>query len=316
MRPLRSSSSAARRSRLALPVALLAATLVLTLSLRIVTVRSDIAAFLPAGHTTAARVMLEQLRGGPATSLVLLGIEGAAPATSRASAASWRQPSAGPGSSPSWRMASRRWGADARFLFRRRYLLSPLTTPAAFTTDRLHADFGACSPASPPPPRRWSSGTASRTRPAPFPILPESGPAEARCAGRGVWFAPHRDRALILVRIRANGLDLVAEDRAIAAIQAASRRRRRRRVRAGAGRLLDSGPAVFAHDAARAIRRDVRLIAIVSTLLVMALVGMAVPLALRGRCHRGADLAQHQRRPARRAGRFSVSFTASPWASG
>ena len=48
MRPLRSSSSAARRSRLALPLALVAAMLVLILSLRIVTLRTDMTDFLPA----------------------------------------------------------------------------------------------------------------------------------------------------------------------------------------------------------------------------------------------------------------------------
>ncbi len=36
--------------------------------------------FLPAGGTPAARLMLDELRSGPATSLILIGIEGAPPA--------------------------------------------------------------------------------------------------------------------------------------------------------------------------------------------------------------------------------------------
>ncbi len=82
-----------------------------------------------------------------------------------------------------------------------------------------------------------------------------------------MWFAPERDRALILCRTRANGLDLAAQDavgRTIDRAFAAARPD-------PAARLLVSGPAVFAREAAQTIRRDVRLLSIVSTILVMGL---------------------------------------------
>ncbi len=256
------------RRGLALPAALAGAGLLLALSLHMVTVRSDIAAFLPAGRTPAARVMLQQLRSGPATSLILLGIEGAPPA---ALARISRDMAALLGRSGAFSLVENGQdalaGQDALFLFRHRYLLSPTTTTAAFTTASLHRDF-----------KRLLAGLASDAAPLveqygladpPGAFLNVAhiwvGSSPVRAAD-GVWFAPHRDRALLLARIRANGLDLVAEGRAVGAIQAAFAR-----ADPGPARLLLSGPAVFARDAAHAIRRDVRFISIVSTLLIVAL---------------------------------------------
>ncbi len=74
-------------------------------------------------------------------------------------------------------------------------------------------------------------------------------------------------RALLLARTRAGGMDVPAQEAALGAIEAAfaaaSRRRRR-------GWCV-AGPAVFARDAARAIRGDVERISAVSTLLVVGL---------------------------------------------
>ncbi len=257
-----------RARKLALPAALLAAALVLALSFHCVTVRSDMAAFLPAGGTPAARLTLAQLRGGPAVSLILIGIEGAPAATlARIS----RVLAAALGRSGQFSLIENGQqalgGADLRFLFRHRYLLSPLTTPSAFTTRSLSADF-----------ERLLAGLASSAAPLveqyglPDPIGAFSDIARTWANGSnmrevdGTWFAPHRNRALLLVRTRAKGLDLVAEDRALTAIRGAFAAARPR-----PARLLLAGPAVFAHDAAHAIRRDVRMIAIVSTLLIVAL---------------------------------------------
>jgi predicted exporter len=82
----------------------------------------------------------------------------------------------------------------------------------------------------------------------------------------GVWFAPEQDRALILARTRAGGLDIVGQDAVDTAVRQAF---------AGAkpdsARLLAAGPAVFAREAAHAIRSDVERLSIASTVLVAAL---------------------------------------------
>ncbi len=102
----------------------------------------------------------------------------------------------------------------------------------------------------------------------------------------GVWFAPERDRALLLLQTRAAGMDIGAQDGAEAAIQAAFAA-----AGPGAARLLAAGPAVFARAAAAGIRSDVRLCSIASGLLVTGLLlwrfrslavlaAVAVPLLL------------------------------------
>ncbi|MBS0642258.1 MAG: MMPL family transporter, partial [Proteobacteria bacterium] len=77
---------------------------------------------------------------------------------------------------------------------------------------------------------------------------------------------PDANRALMLVRMKAAGLDLTAQDQADAAIRAAFAV-----ASPGPARLLVSGPAIFARDAERSIRSDVRLLSIASTVLVAGL---------------------------------------------
>src|SRR4051812_25572977 len=63
---------------------LLAAVLVLVVCgiltfTRVVNLRTDMAEFLPSGGTPASRLLLRQLQSGAAASLLLVGIENAAP---------------------------------------------------------------------------------------------------------------------------------------------------------------------------------------------------------------------------------------------
>lgn len=246
------------------------------------------AEFLPAGTTPSARLMLNELRSGPGTSLILIGIENASAAELARISSAMAASLAASGAFAFVDNGEETLGSqDERFLFAHRYLLSSVTTADAFAAPALRRDFerllaGLASSASPlvtrfgleDPPgafldllRRWG------------------GESPVRRVG-GVWFAPDRDRALILCRTRASGLDLAGQDvasRAIAAGFAAAR--------PGRARLLVSGPAVFAREAAAGIRADVRLLSIASGLLVVGLLvwrfrsplviaAIAVPLVL------------------------------------
>ena len=181
------------------------------------------AAFLPAGRTEASRFMLQQLQGGAASSLILVGIEGAPPAElARISTAMASALSAA---------ACSRWSATARrrWTGRTRHGCSrtatscrPGVTAEAFTADALRADFGRLlaqlrSSASPL--------AAQFGLPDPTGALLAMAPAwvassAVRTVG-GVWFAPERDRALLLLQTAAPGMDIGAQDAAEAAIQAA-----------------------------------------------------------------------------------------------
>ena len=248
---------------------MLAAALIAVLCFRfVVTLRTDMADFLPQGGTPPARLMLDQLRSGPATSLILIGIEGAPPVElariSRAMTAALD--------------ASGRFAfvggdqqgldeTDEQFLFAHRYLLSDVTMPAAFAVPALRQDFerllqGLASSAAPvveqfglaDPPGAFLAIARS--------WIGESGIRQVD----GVWFAPHRDRALILCRSKVNGLDLAGQDAVAGAIATAFAS-----ARPGGARLLASGPAVFAREAARNIRSDISLISILSTVLIVGL---------------------------------------------
>jgi len=250
--------------RLPVLLALAAAVALLAGALARITIRTDMAAFLPAGSTPAARLILEEARTGTASGLLFMGIEGApVPELARISRAMvatlegtglFAVVAGGQAALPEGQMEA---------LFARRYLLAP----ADFSEAGLHAGLvrllrelrGAAGPlaakfglADPPGAfvealKAWSAGSAVR------PI-------------DGAWFAPERDRALLLARTKAGGLDVAGQEAASAAIQAAFAA-----ARPGAARLLVAGPAIFARDSARAIRGDVERISVLSTLLVAGL---------------------------------------------
>ncbi len=257
-------------SRRIVPVlgALVAAGLALFAALSAVTVRTDMADFLPQGGTEAARLVMQEARAGSATGLILMGIEGAPPPElARISIAL----AAGLRASSLFSVVAGGQAAmsepDQADLFARRYLLAP-------------ADFSV------PALRGALEGLLRQLRSSAAPLAVQFGLADPPGAFLallrtwvgssqvrtvdGAWFAPagsdHADRALLLARTQAGGMDVPAQEAATAAIEAAFQA-----AGPGPARLLIAGPAVFARDAARAIKGDVHRIAIVSTAMVVVL---------------------------------------------
>ncbi len=229
-----------------------------------ISIRTDMTEFLPAGRTQAAKLVMEEARAGTATGLILVGLEGADIADlariSRAMAAALTK-------TELFRLVA---GGEAALppsalqdLFARRYLLAD----ADFAAPALHAGMEALL-------RQLRSSAAPLVSqfgiadpPGAFLALLRRWGGDSRVRSiDGAWFAADRDRALLLVRTKAGGMDVPAQQIATAAIadafQAAS---------PGSARLLVAGPAVFARDAARAIRGDVERLSILSTLLIALL---------------------------------------------
>ena len=234
--------------------------------------RADLSDFVPAGDSASGRLMRAEIRGGEATSLILMGLEGKDPTELAricdALAAGLRR-------SETFAFVANGHGlvgdAELEWLFRYRYLLSPGATEASFETAALRQAFeglltGLQGSASPLFAR---FGFADPTGASLALALSARGASEVRTR-YGVWFAPaHPDRpnrALLIARMRLGGVNVAAQDEALAAIRTAFAA-----TRPGETRLLLSGPAVYAHDAAHAIRGDVRLLSIVSTFLIAAL---------------------------------------------
>jgi len=233
-----------------------------------VEMRSDMADFLPAGQTDAARFMLRELRSGTATGLILVGLDRApAPDLARISASVARALDRSGLFSLVSNGQQALDGPDGQALFDARYLLSPGTTADAFATAALHADMerllqGLQSSASPLVSRLGLPDPTGA-----FPALAQAwiGGSQVRTQD-GVWFAPDQDRALLLAQTRAGGMDLAAQDQVDAAIRNAFAS-----AAPGPARLLVSGAAVFARQAAHAIKADVEMLSVASALLVAGL---------------------------------------------
>ena len=247
--------------------ALAAAVGLLALVIARADIRTGLADFLPAGRSPAARLMLQELREGAAAALILVGVEGAPPA--ELARITREMADALPRTGLFAQVAAGEAGFEGEeaFFFPRRYLLSPATSSAAFEVPALRADLqrllrelrGAASPLA----ARYGVADPLGAFPAWLGSL--AGASRVRVVD-GAWFAPDRDRALLLARTRAGGLDARAQERASAAIEAAFRA-----ARPGAARLLVAGPARFAQDAARSIRGDVELVTMLSTALIALL---------------------------------------------
>ena len=236
---------------------------------------TDLSAFLPAHPTASQQLLVDQLRDGPASRLILIAIEQGQP-RARAQA--------------SVSMASRLRGdpqfsrvnngepvsaqRDREFLFRNRYLLSDNVTAARFSADGLHAAIAdtieeLASPA----------GLLLKS------LLPNDPTGEMLhivdglehmpqpATGDGIWVSRDGSRALLAAQTAAGGSDTDAQQRAIGAIRAAFAAALRDSTENGAQSLLlkMSGPGVFAVAARAKIERAAIRLSIVSGILVVGL---------------------------------------------
>ena len=258
----RNLTQAGRNRAVPILGALALAVLILLAVLSRINVRTDMAEFLPRGGTDAARLVLDEAREGSAAGLILAGIEGApAPELARISRTMAQAlPQTGLFALVAGGQAAL---PDGEALFARRYLLAP----ADFSAEALRAGLEELL-------RQLRSSAAPLVvqfglpdPPGAFAIAMRAWARDSRVRNvEGAWFAPGRDRALLLARTRAGGLDVPGQEAAIAAVTAAFRA-----AQPGPAKLLIAGPGVFARDAARAIKGDVERIAILSTALVALL---------------------------------------------
>ncbi len=240
--------------------------LLLVIVLTQIDIRADMTDLLPRGQTKAERFLMGELRTGPATAIVLLGLENAtAPELARIS----RAMKTALDRSGLFELVSNGEIGDAEaagqaLLFARRYLLSPATVPDAFTTEALRADlqrvFGLLQSSASPLVGRY--GLADPTGASLALLHVWSGTSNVRTVD-GVWLAADRDRALLLAKLRSGGMDVSAEEQAARAIEVAFAG-----ANPGGARLLATGPAIFSRDAARGIRADIHLLSAASAFLV------------------------------------------------
>jgi len=237
---------------------------------------ADMSVFLPREPTPEQRLLVEQLREGMVSRLILVGVEGgdaqARAETSRRLAASLRADT---------RFASVNNGetthlqADQRWLFDNRYALSPRMTPAHFSEAGLRTalqdtlDFLA-SPA----------GLLAKPLVTRDPTGEMMGLLQGLASGgqpqrdeHGVWTSRDGDTALLVLLTRASGADIDAQEAAMAAVRAAfdAARAPQSPTAGGALKLEMTGPGVFSVESRDTIKSEVSRIATLGTVLVVTL---------------------------------------------
>jgi predicted exporter len=236
---------------------------------------TDLSAFLPATPTPKQQLLVDQLRDGPASRLILIAIEqgdaGGRARISAAMAARLRRDRQFTGVNNGEPVSAER---DRDFLFQHRYLLSDKVTAARFSAAGLHAAIAdtiedLASPA----------GLLLKS------LLPDDPTGEmlhivdqleripAPTASDGVWASPDGARALMVAQTAAGGSDTDAQAAAIAAIHTAFAAAAGESTAGGAKatRLKLSGPGVFAVEARAKIERAAVRLSIVSSILVVTL---------------------------------------------
>src|ERR1700682_467364 len=184
---------------------------------------TDLSAFLPATPTPSQQLLVDQLRDGPASRLILIAIEGgdagAQGGVSIAMASRLRRDPQFSSVNNGEPVTAER---DREFLFQHRYLLSDRVTAARFAPAALHDAIGEtiddlASPAGlllksllPNDPTGEMLHIIDQLQRTPLPATSE-----------GAWASPDGARALMVAQTAASGSDTDAQDSAIEAIRAA-----------------------------------------------------------------------------------------------
>ncbi|MFT0168603.1 MMPL family transporter [Paraburkholderia mimosarum] len=234
---------------------------------------ADLSAFLPRSPSPKQQVLVDQLRDGLASRLILIGIDGGYESTraalSRRVAQTLR---ADPQFAAVHNGADENDARDEQFMFAYRYVLSPAVTPQRFTEHGLHDALGESLDLL-----TSSAGLIAKD------LLPRDPTGEvaamlgqldsaAQPASRaGVWASRDGRRAVLVAQTVAAGSDTDAQGRAIDAVRQAFAAAAATLPNASAYQVSMTGPGVFAVATRDAIRHDVERLSTLSLVLIVAL---------------------------------------------
>ncbi|MBI4695220.1 MAG: MMPL family transporter [Gammaproteobacteria bacterium] len=234
---------------------------------------TDMSAFLPRAPAPEQQALVDQLREGVASRIVLAAIEGADAATraslSRAMAQRLRDD---PAFARVENGESGGTSADQSFVWRNRYVLSAAVDAERFTAAglrrALERDLEIL--ASGMEPLLKASITRDPTGEA-IGLAQTLGGEVHREIRAGVWTARDGARALLLFQTRAAGFDVDGQEHAVDAIAGAFAAARAAQPAAAGARLVMSGPGVFAVRTRAAMKHDVSLYSTVAMSVIVAL---------------------------------------------
>lgn len=262
-------SAPARRGRTAI-----ALWLAFTLACAIIISRSqfttDLSAFLPRSPTPAQQLLLDQIRDGLASRLILVGITGAdAPTRARLSKQIAQRLRADPAFVSVNNGEPVSAERDRAFLFNNRYLLSPAVAPTRFSADGLHDALSDSIDLLASPAGLLVKSLLPRDPTGEMvQLLDQLGSGTRPQMIDGAWASRDGARALMLMQTRASGSDTDAQQRAMAAIRQAFD------TAPGAtpaARLEMTGPGVFSVTSRDTIKSQVSRLSIIGMALIATL---------------------------------------------
>ncbi|WP_322073564.1 MMPL family transporter [Burkholderia cepacia] len=242
---------------------------------------ADLSAFLPSSPSAGQRVLVDQLRDGIVSRLILVAIEGGDAATraalSRRVAGTLR---ADPQFAAVHNGEAANDARDRQFIFDHRYLLSPAVTPQRFSADGLHQALGDSLDLLSSSAGLVAKALLPRDPTGEVATLVDQLDGAAQPASRdGVWASRDGTRAVLVVQTAAAGSDTDAQARAIDAVrrafaaakQTAKQASKQAMPNAAAATLAMTGPGVFSVDTRDTIRHDVERLSTASVVLIVAL---------------------------------------------
>ncbi|HGO6125793.1 TPA: MMPL family transporter [Burkholderia cepacia] len=233
---------------------------------------ADLSAFLPSSPSAGQRVLVDQLRDGIVSRLILVAIDGGDAATraalSRRVAGTLR---ADPQFAAVHNGEAANDALDRQFIFDHRYLLSPAVTPQRFSAGGLHQALGDSLDLLSSSAGLVAKAMLPRDPTGEVAALVDQLDGAAQPASRdGVWVSRDGTRAVLVVQTAAAGSDTDAQARAIDAVRRAFAAAKQA-VPNAAATLAMTGPGVFSVDTRDTIRHDVERLSTASVVLIVAL---------------------------------------------
>ena len=233
------------------------------------TIRSDLSLFLPTGATPVERLLLNELNNGPATRLLLIGIQGGSVeqrvAASRQMAQQLKQSE----------LFSRVDNGVAsvstihqRPLFNYRYLLSQHSNPEAFTTERLkEALTERLRELQSPIPSPFKSLLPADPGGEYQALLRQWLPTSRPHLTQGVWSSADGSRTLLVVETKASGFAFDAQQQAVEQLHSSFQSVEH----SDQLNLIISGPGAFGVQSRSLIQHETRNLSLLASAGVMLL---------------------------------------------
>lgn len=233
---------------------------------------ADLSAFMPAAPDARQQVLVEQLQGGAASRLMLIGIEGGNAAQRADASKALARALRGTGLFDQVQNGERdQWESVGAWLLAHRYQLSPAVNPERFTEAGLRDAIDETLSLLGTPAGAALKPLLDRDPTGEMQRLVESLiPAQSPRLADGVWVSRSAERAILLAGTQASGSDLDAQAAAADAI--------RQQFKATAPpelRLLLSGAGIFATISRNQVQAEVQRLAIEGTVLMVALLALA-----------------------------------------